>query len=326
MRERFSFSTDSLAGHYQALKCRPQLQETFILSTCNRVELYAVGEDAQAAGLALKEFLCRIYKIQPEFLEANFYCKIDNAALAHLFRVASGLDSMIIGEAQILGQIKKAYSQACAAGAIGPKLHKALQDALRVSKKVRHSTAISRGVTSISGVVVELIKKETGLEQKKALVIGAGKVGAMTVAKLADLKLREITVINRDRLAAEELKKRENVRVADIRMLPHEVFTADIVIAATAAPHIINREMIEALLSAGRKELLLIDLGVPRNIEEAVRQIKGVRLYNIDDLSSVINQTIRNRQFEAEKAERIIQGEAGIEISCHSQEAYLCAR
>lgn len=329
VRERFSLNPDALVGQYLELTCRPQLEEVFILSTCNRVEFYAVGSDAEQVAGELKDFLCASHALQPAFLERYFYCRRDAAAITHLYRVASGLDSMIIGEAQIIGQIKKAYERAVAAGAVGPQLHKTLQDALRVSKKVRHSTAISRGVTSISGVVVELIKQEPGIEQKKVLVIGAGKVGAMTVAKLADITLREITVINRDKAAAEALRRKPNVRVADIRMLPHEVFSADIVIAATAAPHLINREMIEALLSTRQAELLLVDLGVPRNIEETVRSLSGARLYNIDDLSSVIDQTIRARSYEAAKAEEIIAHEvatANSAAAANSVNACVCAR
>lgn len=312
VREKFSFSADELGGHYRALKGYPGIQEVFILSTCNRVELYAAGGDAKYVADVLKDFICRVRQVQPDFFDEYFYCKSDNEVVAHLFRVASGLDSMVIGESQIIGQIKKAYDRANDAGVIGACLHKTLQDALRVSKKVRHSTGICRGVTSISGVVVELIKKEAGLENKKVLVIGAGKIGAMTVAKLSSLALAEITVINRDRATAEELKKKSKVRIADLRMLPHEVFSADIVIAATAAPHIINREMIEALLLARRTELLCIDLGVPRNIDETVRGLSRLRLYNIDDLAPIIDQTIRTRALEAAKAEKIIQGELAL--------------
>lgn len=314
IREKFSFNRQSLEHSYKILHNNSILQEVFILSTCNRVEIYAVSSDARKAEFLLKDFFCSSHQLHPELFAEYFYCKINTQAFAHLFRVASGLDSLILGESQILGQIKNAYEQGRAAGVIGTNLHKLLQDALRVGKKVRHSTAISRGVTSIPGVVVELIKKEPDLASKKALVIGAGKVGSMTVAKLADLPLREVTVVNRDRTLAEALNKAENVRIADIYMLPQEIMCADIVIAATTAPHIVNRAMIEALLNARQTQLLLIDLGVPRNIDETIQGLKGVRLYNIDDLALVIDQTIRNRSIEAQKAEEIIQDEICVEL------------
>lgn len=329
VRERFSFNSEDLNAHYEALKTTLKLQEAFILSTCNRVELYGAGPDTLQVSAALKDYLCGTFQVRPQFLEEYFYCKTDRQSLAHLFKVASGLDSMVIGESQIIGQIKKAYGEALASGAVGAHLHKALQDALRVAKKVRSLTRISRGVTSVSGVVVELIKKEPALENKKVLVIGAGKVGSMTVAKLSALNLGEIIVMNRDKTAAQELKKYRNVRVADMRLLPKEVFGADIVIAATAAPHIVSREMVEALLLVRRKGLLLIDLGVPRNVEETVRQLEKARLYNIDDLAPVIDQTLRNRKLEAEKAEAIIEDELRAQQiigSEYTADTYLCAR
>ncbi|MBF0486444.1 MAG: glutamyl-tRNA reductase, partial [Candidatus Omnitrophica bacterium] len=225
-----------------------------------------------------------------------------------LFRVASGLDSMVIGEPQIMGQIRKAYDEACANGAIGPCLHRAIQDSLQVGKKVRSITGISRGVTSISGVVVELVKKEPGLATKKVLVIGAGKMGALTVEKLADLPIGGITVINRDTTRAAELQKLCNVRVSDIHKLGEEVRAADIVIAATASTqYLLDRAMVEQALGHGRKELVLVDLGVPRNIDETARVLDGVRLFNIDDLTPIVKETLRNRAIEAEKAEAIIE-------------------
>lgn len=310
VREKFSLSAAGRPMQYNALKSYPEISEAFILSTCNRVELYGVGRDALHAAGSLKQFLRDEHEMQIGFAESYFYVKEDDEALAHLLRVAGGLDSMVIGEQQIVGQIKKAYEEARAAGFIGSRLHKAIQDALRVGKKVRSLTGISRGVTSIPGAVVELIKKEDGLEDKKALVIGAGKVGCMTVAKLADLPLREITVTNRDMTRAEELKKKRNVRVADIRALSGEIASSDIVIAATAAPgYLLDRDVVGAALKARRTKLLLVDLGVPRNIDEAVRNMKKAELYNIDDLAPIIEETIRNRRLEAEKAEEIIQSE-----------------
>lgn len=309
IREKLCFNHDGLPEYYNGLKHYSDIRESFILSTCNRVELYGVGEDAKVVTERLSSFLCQVHELPLDFLKQYAYVKIGLEATANLLRVASGLDSMVIGESQIIGQIKNAYAAACSAGVIGPYLHKALQDALRVGKKVRSLTNISRGVTSVSGVALELIKKEIDLENKKVLVIGAGKVGVLTVSKLCGLDLCEVVVINRDRKAAEELKKKSPVRVADMSTLPQEILNADIIIAATQAPHIINCEMIQALFRLRQRGVLLIDLGVPRNIDETVRNIPMVKLYNIDDLAPLIAETMRYRNLEALKAEEIIDKE-----------------
>jgi len=329
VREKVSFGKDDMARNYDILKNHPEISEAFILSTCNRVELYGTGPSADAAIRRLKGFLSGIHGLDPEYLDGFLYHRTGASALAHLLRVAGGLDSMVLGEQQIMGQIKTAYDEACAAGSIGSCLHKTIQDALRVGKKVRSLTNISRGVTSISGAVVELIKKEAGLEEKRALVIGAGKIGALTVSKMADLSMKEVVVTNRDMSRLEALLTRENIRAADIRTLFEEISAADIVIAATAAPgNLLHRGMVESALKAGDKGLLLIDMGVPRNIDDNVRDIPGVRLYNIDDLAPVIDETIRARSLEAVKAEDIIQEELealGAGPKGRTRSAKLCA-
>lgn len=307
VREKFSFSLESLKEQYLCLKGCAEVDEAFILSTCNRVELYGVGPDPSALAFRLQEFLCRTHGMPPQYFENYFYRKSGLDAFAHLFNVAAGLDSMVIGEPQIMGQIRKAYDAAASAGTVGPYLHKALQDALRIGKKVRSLTSISRGVTSVSGVAVELVKQEPDLKDKNVLVIGAGKVGVMTVEKLAVLPVRQITVTNRGMARAQELNKNRSVRVIPIRRLKQELANADIVIAATAAPgYILDRGLIKEALKTGKNKLLLIDLGVPRNIDEKARTLENVRLYNIDDLAPVIQETIRNRTLEAEKARGMI--------------------
>lgn len=327
IREKFSFREDALAHHYRDLTKGPDIDEVFILSTCNRVEIYCVGVEMGRTSKRLKKFLYDIHGISPNFFKQYFYVKKSVNALRHLYRVASGLDSMMIGEPQILGQIKKAYESASSVGVIGPRLHQVIQDSLRVGKKVRSSTGISRGVTSISGVVVELIKKELKGKDKKILVIGAGKIGAMTAVKLADISKHEIVVTNRDMARAGKLSRKHNLRVTEFSRLPQEISAADIVIATTTAPHLIHRGLIESILKTRQAELIFIDLGVPRNIDDAVRAVPGVRLFNIDDLAPAIEQTIRNREIEARKAEQIIQKEMALtrrEPAFKKVEAYVC--
>ncbi|MBF0384284.1 MAG: glutamyl-tRNA reductase [Candidatus Omnitrophica bacterium] len=309
IREKFSFEDKSLSKYYRELSSNLDIEEALMLSTCNRVEIYAVGESISKITAKLTNFICRTHKLPQSYIEHYFYNKTNEEAVIHLNRVASGLDSMVLGENQILGQIKKAYEKADSSKAIGSILHKTIQDSLRIGKKVRSLTGISRGVTSISGVVVDLIKKEQDLSNKRILVIGAGKIGVMTTKKLSELPLKEIVVTNRDIAKAKNAAVKLNVRVTDFSKIAKEIALSDIVVAATAAPHIISKDMVSAILHGRHKRIIFVDLGVPRNVEEAVRNIAGVKLYNIDDLSPVIDRTLYSRSIEANKAEEIIRRE-----------------
>ncbi len=313
VREKVSFSDTNIEDSYALLEAYPYIKESFILSTCNRVELYGAGYDGKMIASGLEDFLYGTHEMIPGSLETCLYRKMDAEAVYHLSRVASGLDSMIIGESQILGQIKRSYDKARLAGSVGGCLHKLLQDALRAGRKVRSLTDISKGVTSIPAAALELIKREGDIGAKSVVVIGAGKIGGMAVARLAKSGIREAVVVNRDRSRAERIIKESiaqkgNVRAESLDALKREISMADIVITATASvDYVITRKMLEEILRQRRKGLLLIDLGVPRNIEDSVRRIEGVRLYNIDDLKPIVEEAICNRMAEAEKAEEIIK-------------------
>jgi len=308
IRERFSFSDSNIENSYNMLKGYPCIQESCILSTCNRVELYGVGESEQDTERALKDFLYRSHEILPQTLEKHLYSLSGHKAVSHLMKVAAGLDSMVIGETEILGQIKKAYGEAADAGFAGPYLHKTLQEALRIGKKIHSETAISRGVTSVPGAALELVKRESDLGNKSILVIGAGKMGRLTVAKLINLDLKEVVLINRDLSKAEGVKKSHKIRVSSYERLKEELLTADIVITATASTvYLIKQEDAEEAFKDREKGLLCIDLGVPRNIKESVKAVDGVRLYNVDDLGPIIEGTMQSRLSETTKAEEIIR-------------------
>jgi glutamyl-tRNA reductase len=308
IRERLSFTDANIDSSYELLGTYSHISESFILSTCNRVEIYAVGYDRQRIADDLLDFLFRTHEVTCGSLKPCLYKKTDEEALHHLFRVACGLDSMIIGENQILGQIKRAYEKAILSDAVGVYLHGLLQDALNIGRRVRRLTNISKGVTSFSGAALELIKRHENNCYKKILVIGAGKVGSMTVGKLAGFSLRELVVINRDQTKAESLKGSQNIKIASLSALKKELFNADIVIAATSSvSYLITKEMVRQALGKRGQRLLLIDLGLPRNIEESVKDIQGVKLYNVDDLRPIIEETMNNRTAEAKKAEEIIR-------------------
>lgn len=310
VREKVNFSDNSLEGSYRFLKAYPEISESFILSTCNRVELYGVGRHDQEIAGALKDFLCKTHEMKRGVLDKYLYLKNGVDAEKHLLRVAAGLDSMVIGENQILGQIKQAYSRAEDCGSIDSGMHSLLQRALCVGKKVRSLTGISRGVTSLPGAALELIKRERDLTSERALIIGAGKIGAMALARLVSCGIKEVVVINRDRSKAEALKKWTNVTARGLDAFRDELVKADIVIAATASiEYLITKDMVEEALRTRSRSMLLVDMGVPRNIEESAGRCKGARLYNIDDLGLLIKETKRNRACEAEKAEEIIREE-----------------
>ncbi len=313
VREKVNFSDINIENSYNALKAYPCVKEALILSTCNRVELYGAGYDEKMILGGLEDFLYRTHEMAPGRLGENLYRKTGAEALHHMFRVAGGLDSMVIGESQILGQIRRACDMALLAGSIGRHLRGLIQDALRTGRKVRRLTGISKGVTSIPAAAFELIKNEPDVSAKSVVVVGAGKVGSMAVARLARSGIRDAVIINRDRARAERIvseagARKNNVRAEGLDALKREVSLADIVIAATASvDYVITRKMLDEIFRQRRKALLLIDLGVPRNIEDSVRSIDGVKLCNIDDLKPIVEEAICNRAAEARKAEGIIE-------------------
>jgi glutamyl-tRNA reductase len=308
IRERASFPDAGIESYYALIRERPQIRELFILSTCNRVELYGAGAKGREVADELKSFLYKVRRIDEGSLDGYTHTKYGHDAAGHLFRVAAGLDSMILGESQVLGQIKRAYERAKRTGSVGSSLHRLIQDSIYIGKKVRTLTDISRGVTSVPGAALELIKRDKDALKDKALVIGAGKIGAMTVSRLAANGIREIVVINRDRSKAEALSKGASVRTAGFDTIEEELSGSDIVITATAASeYIITSDMIKKVLQKRPSGILLIDMGVPRNIEGGVAALSNARLYNVDDLGSMINETMRIRSFEAQKAEEIVR-------------------
>ncbi|MDD5217934.1 MAG: glutamyl-tRNA reductase, partial [Candidatus Omnitrophica bacterium] len=296
---------------YRALCASEAVAQAMILSTCNRVELYAAGESQKTLELALRDFLKRTHAHAGIDYQGHLYRMSGYQAAMHLFHVAAGLDSMIPGENQILGQIKRAYDLAVRFGAVGPHFHQLMQDALRIGKRVRSETQITRGVTSMAGAVLEMIKKVPDLKGKRVLVIGAGKIGAMTVEKLAKTDVREVVVVNRGKAKTECLEQLDKVRVKNYEDLTKALGRADIVVAATASTkYVISHAQVQKIMHDARQEMHFFDLGVPRNIEESVGQMAGVQLYNVDHMGSFIDDVIRSRSTEIKKAQAIIRKSA----------------
>ena len=312
IREKVSFSSSKLLLKALGdLKLYPDIQECLILSTCNRVEIYLVTSSCQQASQRVRNFLGKYY--QPdEPIDKYLYCYQDQTAIKHIFRVVSSLDSMIVGENQILHQVKQAYFKARDWGAAGKDLSLVFQKALGIGREIRAVTEIGRGVVSISSVAVELAtKKLKDLRRKNILIIGAGKIGELTAKSLTDKGIESIFVANRTYAQAINLAERFGGRAVKFDKMPEVLKEADIIISSTAAPHYILRykDVVSLIEERNNKPLFIIDLGVPRNVEQRITDIENVYLYNIDDLRKVSSSNLQGRLKEAKKAEEIVEEE-----------------
>jgi len=309
IREKVSFSSDKLDRALRALKASGAVKENLILSTCNRTELYAVIDDSAAVRDPLGDFLADFHGLDHAQLAQYLYEKSDKDAISHLFNVVSSLDSMIVGETQIFGQVKDAYFKARTLNTLGKTLDSIFEEAIRVGKKVRTETQIGKGAVSTSTAAIELARRifET-LEGKTVLIIGAGKIGEMTVKNLHSRGAATVLVANRTLQKAQELARVFGGKAVSFDDLAACMRQADIIISSTSAPHfVITREQAAAALAQRHNEpLFFIDLGVPRNIDPRANNIDNVYVYNIDDLASVRDANIRDRMVAAADARAII--------------------
>lgn len=312
VRERFALPEERVAPFLEALLKRPEVREAFVVSTCNRVEVVAAGPDAstealERAALACREALCA----QQPGIEKYLYMHLGHRAVHHLFRVASSLDSLVVGEAQILGQLKQGFERARLLGTLGPVLHRTFPRALRTAKRVRNETAIGVGQVSVPTVALDLARQIFGeLAGRQVLLIGSGEMGR-AVARLFRDAGAELTVFARRREAAAALAEevRGTGRVLD--ELPEGLVHADILVSSTSAPgHVVSEHMLQGVRRARRgRSLFLIDLAVPRDVEPSVGQLENTFLYNIDDLAHVVEESRSGRLREAAQAERILEQE-----------------
>lgn len=313
VRERFAFAEARIPEALQRLRDSGAAREAVILSTCNRVEIYAVSEaPSPNAFQALRDFLVGSHDYR-EPLTDEIYTLSEPQSLYHLFKVACGLDSMVLGETEILGQLKKAYELALQGGHTGARLNKAFQRAFNVAKHIRSTTQIQRGSVSVGSVAVELAEKIfSQLEQREVMVIGAGDTSEKTARALLSRGARAIVVTNRSFDKAQSLAQQLGGRAVPFEHWAQEFERIDIVISSTAASHyILDRAKLEPLMKRRRnRSLLLIDIAVPRDIEPEVNFLENVFLYNIDDLQSVADAYLAQRQEEAIRCEMIIREKA----------------
>lgn len=311
VRERVSFSCHNLLNALSLLKQREGIEENLILSTCNRVEIYASVSDAREGFECIERFISEFHRVEPEYFKKHLYSFCDIDALKHLFRVASSLDSMVVGETQISGQVRDAYTKAKEAKCAGNILGKIFTQAIRVGKKVRSQTQIGKGAVSVSSAALVLAKKLFGsLKDKKVLIIGAGKIAELAVKNLYPQGIQTVLVANRTFTKAKKLAYLFGGTAIKFKEIFQYLDSADILISSTSAPHflITYKQMQEAMQSRNHRPLFLIDLGLPRNISPEVNEVENIRLYNLDDLTSVCDANLKERLCEAQKAEIIIDG------------------
>jgi glutamyl-tRNA reductase len=291
----------------------PGLPEGMILSTCNRVELYAAAKSADAATAALGEWLCSLHGVSPKELEGRLYSHAGVKALRHIFRVVSSLDSMVIGEPQIVAQVKEAYQLALGKQAAGPMLNRVLHKAFSVAKRVRTETGIAAHAVSVSYAAVELARKIFGeLAGKSVLLVGAGEMGELAAKHLQKNGASEILVANRTWERAVELAGAFQGTPLPFDKLPAWLSRADIVVCAAAAPgYLVTKAMVqEAIHTRRHRPIFLIDIAVPRIVDPAAGGLGDVYLYGIDDLRHVVDVNLAERRKEAAKAEVIVDAEA----------------
>src|SRR5213594_163825 len=308
LRERFAFAEARIPAALQLLRDSGVAEEAVILSTCNRVELYAATSlEPRPAFASLQDFLVSFHDYRDPLTD-EIYKLSEPQSLQHLFRVACGLDSMVLGETEILGQLKKAYDLALQHNHTGAVLNKAFQRAFNVAKHVRTETNIQRGSVSVGSVAVELAEKIfSTLSDRQVMVIGAGDTSEKTARALLSRGARSIFVSNRSHDKAVALAGELGGRAVRFDDWANEFAQVDIVISSTAAPHyILDRARLGPLLKLRKnRPLLLIDIAVPRDIEPEVNLLENVYLYNIDDLQAIADDYLKQRREEITRCETI---------------------
>lgn len=289
------------------------VQELAILSTCNRVELYAaINADSAVARGVLIGLLAQIHGVAPDSFSRQLYFYDGRTAATHLFRVATSLDSLVLGETQILGQVSDAYMSAVEAKVSGPVLSALFRAAIRAGKRARSETRISENPASISSVAVTLAQNRAGdLSERRCLVVGLGEMGQLALKGLRARGLSRIGVANRTRARAEAVAAAWGGPVYDLEQLPQALAEADVVVSATAAPRVvIDGAMVAAAMARrSRRDLVLIDLAVPRDVDPAVRSVPGVHLFDLDELQGHLDESLAAREEQIPRVEAIIDQE-----------------
>jgi glutamyl-tRNA reductase len=312
VREKLAFNGPKLEEGLKRFRALPEVHEAIILSTCNRVELYANVKDNQRAAEAIKTFLSEFHNISRSSLDTGLYIYDGVNAVRHIFRVSSSLDSMVVSEPQILGQLKDAFELALSQKTTGILLNKLMKKAISVAKRVRTETRIAENAVSISFAAVELAKKIfTDLSKRVFMLLGAGEMAELAAKHLISSGVKEVLVSNRTYERACDLAKEFSGKPVRFDEFIDEMARADIVICSTGAPHYIvtKGQMQKVMKERKQRQVFLIDISVPRNLDPEINDLDNVYLYNVDDLQGVVDSNLFERKKEAEKAEKIIDEE-----------------
>ncbi len=312
IREKLAITGGVMSKAYKYLMQKEDIEGAVILDTCNRTEVYATARDIEKGMQALQEFALRFSRLAPEELDKFVYKPNCYDAILNLFRVASGLDSMILGESQILGQVKEAYKTAVEEGASDGVLNTLFQQAISVGKRVRTETDIDKHPISVSSAAVEMARSQLGdLHGKSVVVVGAGEMSELTTRYLMQYGLSSVIVSNRSYEKALAMAELFSGRAVRFDMLPAELSKADIVISCTSASHyVLSLESCGDILKSRQGDrIIMIDIAVPRDIEPALGTIEGVQIYDIDDLQNVIDENYLERRKASRQAESIIAEE-----------------
>ena len=315
VRERVSFTAEQARRASEELRSKGILEETLVLSTCNRSEVYGVApETSRECAPGLSSFLSEFHRVRMDELNGSLYHHYDREAVRHLFRVSAGLDSMMLGEAEILGQVREAYRVAHEQGATGPVLNRLFQGALEVGKRVRSETELGTRPMSVASAGVKLAERIFGkLAERSALVLGAGTISEQVIAQLCDRGIARLYVMNRSRERAEGLAKQYAGEVLPWGEWEKALPVPDVVVSSVGAEEaVLHREMVEqAMHHRANRALFFMDLGLPRNIDAAVGKLYNVYLYNMDDLTEIVAQNRHARENEIPKASSIVEEHVG---------------
>jgi glutamyl-tRNA reductase len=320
LRERLDFASRDLGAAVEALGTRSAMAESVVLSTCNRSEVYVAVEQIDRGREELVSFLAEYHHVPRAAFAPHLFERQEAEVVHHLFRVASGLDSLVVGEPQILGQVKEAWSAAAERRCAGPLLNKMFHASFAVGKRVRTETALGEGAVSVSFAAVQLARKIFGrLKGRRVLVIGAGEMGKLTAQHLRAQGVGEIVITSRTPVHAEALARAVDGVAAPWNELMAALAPSDIVITATGSQQpILSRGHIESVMGRGRRDpLFIIDIAMPRDVDPAAAELEQVFLYNVDDLQAVVQENLSRRTSEIQHAEAIVAEEVGRFMSWH---------
>ncbi|WZL71771.1 glutamyl-tRNA reductase [Clostridiaceae bacterium 35-E11] len=321
IREKVAFSKSDLEKAYDHFKKNHYIKEVVILSTCNRSEITAVVTDVEKSITALKKFYYSFFDIKEGLLENHFFNEMSDDAVKHVFRLTAGLDSLVLGEDQIIGQVRQAHAYALERGNTGKILNKLFREAITIGKRIKRETAISQNSLSISSIAVKFIEEIfQDLTDKKVMVIGVGKMSRIAIENLVYKGVKEIYVTNRTKGHAVDLSRRyEEIGVIDFQDRYQMIPQVDIIISSTNAPHYVLRKDAFQKHCGNDEKLCIVDIAVPRDVDPDIGQLKNVNLYALDELKKVSLENMESRLEAAKDAMKII-----IEACIQFQNWYHC--